>query len=75
MMNESSDLVNAEINQEDNGYYYGRPTDIPMSNMNEYQMTNNYVQNYQPKDENIEQQILKSQNSCEYLIIKKIVDY
>ena len=61
MVGESPEMVNANMNQEDNGYYYRRQSEIPGNNMNEFQIDNNYVQNYQLREKNSNQQILENQ--------------
>lgn len=58
MMGESMDFNYADLNQEDNGQYFNRPTGMPTNN--NYKM-NNYVQNYQIKEEDYNYQMLTNQ--------------
>ena len=62
MMGESMDFNYAEMNQEDNGQYFNRLSGIPGNN--NYQM-NNYVQNYQIKNEAINFQSLTNHKQGE----------
>ena len=58
MMSEGADYNYQEANQEDHGYYYNnRPSEIPGNSMNGFKMTpSNLVQNYQPKEGNMQYQ-------------------
>ena len=61
MMGESSEIINADMSQEDNGYYYGRSSEMLRNNTSGYQINSNYVQDYQLREKNANQQILESQ--------------
>jgi len=61
MMGESSEMINDDMSHEDNGYYYGRSSEMPGNNTSGYQINSNYVQDYQLREKNANQQILESQ--------------
>lgn len=64
MMPESMENVNQEITQEDHGYYYGRGTETGQNPMVMVKPGGNFVQNYQPRDEQLFQGIPESQRDA-----------
>ncbi|CAI2381844.1 unnamed protein product [Moneuplotes crassus] len=54
---ESMENVNHEITQEDHGFYHGRPTDAAPSRVPGLKLGNNFVQNYNEREEQIFQNL------------------
>lgn len=63
MMGESMDFNYAQMNQEDSGIYFNRPSDVNPNMMRGYQMMNNYVHDYRPNEDTYNYQMLMHQRS------------